>query len=96
VEWLYLAHVVGLNTNVTVERLETLGAHHLFVAVRGRYEVERARGYSCGDMVLLPRLWVTDNMEKPVAVSRDIMMRTYYYGRSLKEVTERDLMAKLR
>jgi len=76
--------------------LESYGAHHLFMAARGKFVVDPIRHFPCKDLVELPRLWVTDELAKPVGVSRSMLLRLYMYGRSLKQAEDRDMVAKIR
>jgi len=75
---------VGTHSVVTVDKLESYGAHHLFVAVRGKKRIDPVRSYPCKDLVEMPKLWVTDSMDERMGVSRSLLMRLYEYGRSLK------------
>lgn len=79
-----------------MDKLESYGAHHLFMAVRGKKRIDPVRSYPCRDLVEMPKLWVNSTSTERMGVSRSLLMRLYEYGRSLKQVEERDLVAKLR
>ncbi|QYF50226.1 MAG: putative replication protein [Beijing sediment alphaflexivirus] len=81
---------------VTAQMLESMGANHLFVFSRGHLLTPRVRTFRKDEYVTLPQLFhpKQHNASKPIGMT--FAMQLLMYVKSVKEVTFRDVCAKIR
>ncbi|QCY52829.1 RNA-dependent RNA polymerase [Euonymus yellow mottle associated virus] len=84
------------NVEITCQFLETLGANHLCVFRRGKWSTPRVRTFCCDDKVILPAIFHPQEKNSTKPLCKKIAMQMYLYCKSIKEVTLRDLFAKIR
>nr|QYF50156.1 MAG: RNA replication protein [Guangxi alphaflexi-like virus] len=82
--------------HLTLQKLETLGAHHLFIATRGKLLTPKTLIYRVDDMVLLPKIFAPPNANATNPYPRTVVAQLVLYVKSLKAVSERDIYAKIR
>lgn len=94
--WLKLGYITDGVHYVTLQKIETLGAHHLFVACRGKMLTPEHRLFANTNLVSLPTLFAPSekNLARPIPYA--LYNRLFLYAKSVKQVTERDLFAKIR
>nr|WBY51303.1 RNA-dependent RNA polymerase [Lily virus X] len=97
-DWLKVGHILnkGSGEYVTCQMIESLGANHLMVFRRGKLLTPRVRTFRKDEYVLLPKLFHPKqaNSSKPIAMT--FAMQLLLYVKSIKEVTFRDVCAKIR
>ena len=95
--WLFLGKLTDGQTTLTMQILESKGANHLVIIQRGRYETPPLRTFGSDiPYVKLPKIFLPSqhNMNQPIPTT--FAMKMFMYCKSLKEVTPRDLYAKMR
>nr|WLW42345.1 RNA-dependent RNA polymerase [Lily virus X] len=99
-DWLRVGRIEytceGTQSFVTCQMIESLGANHLFVFRRGKLLTPRVRTFRKDEFVTLPQLFhpAQSNVSKPIAMT--FAMQMLLYVKSIKEVTFRDVCAKIR
>nr|WKR37955.1 polymerase [Schlumbergera virus X] len=95
--WLFLGRLTDGHTTLTMQILESKGANHLVIIQRGHYETPPLRTFGSDiPYVKLPKIFLPSkhNMNQPIPTT--FAMKMFMYCKSLKEVTPRDLYAKMR
>ncbi|BAG06154.1 replicase protein [Phaius virus X] len=101
-EWLKAGHLTypdpatGRRLTVTVQMQESLGANHLFIFTRGKLLTPRVRTFSQNQSVVLPKLFHPTQLCASNPIPKTFAMQMLLYAKSVKEVTFRDIMAKIR
>nr|QYF50145.1 MAG: RNA replication protein [Hainan alphaflexi-like virus] len=94
--WLALQTIQIPSGLLTIQKIETLGAHHLMVARRGQFLTQPLFIYTCDDMVTLPPIFAPSRANVNRPFPKTFMMAVSLYSKSVKAVSERDLYAKIR
>ena len=95
--WLFAGQVSGLGIKLTIQILESKGANHLLIIQRGDLLTPPLRTFgSDSPYVQIPPIFLPKdhNMSQPIPTV--FAMKMFMYTKSLKEVTPRDLYAKMR
>nr|UZP17221.1 RNA-dependent RNA polymerase [Daphne virus X] len=95
-EWLKVGRFISDKLVVTVQMIESLGANHLFVFHRGFMLTPKVRTFVKDEYVLLPQIFHPKNLNANKPLLKTKAMQLFYYVKSVKNVTERDIYAKLR
>ncbi|QIL68840.1 RNA-dependent RNA polymerase [Papaya virus X] len=96
-QWLTLSTFKATDIILTMQLLESKGANHLFIIQRGHYISPPIRTYGSGcPYVQIPKIFLPSkhNMTQPMPTV--FAMKMFMYTKSLKDVTPRDLYAKMR
>ncbi|BAE44211.1 replicase protein [Potexvirus ecsalstroemeriae] len=82
--------------HLTFQMVESLGANHLFIIRRGKFETPLYRTFCRDTYVTFPKIFhpSTANANKPIQKQK--AMQLWLYCKSVKAVTERDIYAKIR
>ncbi|UTQ50731.1 MAG: polyprotein (methyl transferase, helicase, RdRP) [Plant associated potexvirus 1] len=98
--WLRYGHFRGKtrfkDTVVTCQLVESLGANHLFIFQRGDLKTPRVRTFHADSYVKFPRIFHPAHLNTTRPIKHRLAMQMFSYVKSVKEVTERDIYAKLR
>nr|AAB71853.1 RNA replicase [Cymbidium mosaic virus] len=81
---------------LTVQLIESLGANHLLLITRGDLRTPKLRTFARDTHVLLPQIFHPKGMNANKPLSKRRAMQLWLYAKSVKEVSERDLYAKVR
>ena len=95
--WLFAGQLQGLGITLTLQILESKGANHLLIIQRGNFVTPPLRTFgSDSPYVQIPPIFLPKdhNMSQPIPTV--FAMKMFMYTKSLKEVTPRDLYAKMR
>ncbi|QYF50236.1 MAG: RNA replication protein [Xinjiang alphaflexivirus 2] len=95
-DWLKVGHINHDLIQLTVQMIESLGANHLFLIRRGHYITPKVRTFTKDQMVLLPQIFHPANLNTHKPLSKTKAMQLFLYCKSVKNVTERDIYAKIR
>nr|QYF50140.1 MAG: putative replicase [Inner Mongolia alphaflexi-like virus 1] len=95
-QWLTLGQIRAGPHTLTLQKLESLGAHHLFIVTRGDWLHPRVHVYEADTMVTLPRIFTPPHANATQPLRKTLAMQLLLYVKSIKQVTERDVYAKIR
>lgn len=102
-KWLEIDHIQGKFT-LTVDKLETKGAHHLFLIQRGDLLTPGYNHYGFPDLITLPEVYYRDTNNCKLPMTKEFYMKMVTYVHSVSDnsasgkkiITSRDIWAKLR
>nr|QHA79264.1 replicase [Papaya mosaic virus] len=87
----------GITHTVTSQILETKGANHLFIFQRGRYLTPELRCFSTETKyVTMPPIFLPKEFNARLPIKKTTAQQLFLYIKSVKNVTERDIWAKMR
>nr|UOF93071.1 replication-associated protein [Zygocactus virus X] len=95
--WLFAGRLNGFGITLTIQFLESKGANHLLIIQRGKLLTPPLRTFgSDTPYIQIPPIFLPKdhNMTQPIPTV--FAMKMFMYTKSLKEVTPRDLYAKMR
>lgn len=99
-QWLLINKITG-PIPLSVEKLETMGANHLFAITRSQLMAEPIFSFPCPDLITLPRIYQpkTANLQQPI--ERELFEKLVAYAHTISDgagkiITTRDLWARLR
>nr|ANH10860.1 RdRp polymerase [Opuntia virus X]ATU47236.1 replicase [Opuntia virus X] len=95
--WLLIGKLTQGDMQLTFQLLESKGANHLFIIQRMNMQTPPLRTFGVGaPYVLLPKIFLPSehNMQQPIPTA--FATKMFLYCKSLKEVSTRDLYAKVR
>nr|AZF99036.1 orf1 [Papaya mosaic virus] len=101
-EWLRMSHFKwevgqGRTCTVTCQILETKGANHLFLFQRGKLITPELRCFSTETKyVTMPPIFLPKNFNARLPIKKTTAQQLFLYIKSVKNVTERDIWAKVR
>nr|BDB51507.2 RNA-dependent RNA polymerase [Pitaya virus X] len=95
--WLLMGKLNDGDVTLTMQVLESKGANHLVIIQRGNFETPPLRVFGSDvPYVRMPKIFLPSqhNMNQPIPTV--FAMKMFMYCKSLKEVTPRDIYAKMR
>nr|DAZ85793.1 TPA_asm: replicase [Cardamom virus X] len=99
-DWLRVGKMVhkyeDTQLTITAQMMESLGANHLFIFTRGDMLTPRVRTFSQDECVVLPKIFHPSDRNTSKPLSKTFAMQLLLYVKSVKEVTFRDICAKIR
>nr|QYF50166.1 MAG: replicase [Xinjiang alphaflexi-like virus 2] len=95
-QWLSLGKVTAGPHVLTLQKIESLGSHHLFIVHRGDFIHPRLNVFEADSMVVLPKIFTPDHANANWPLRKTLAMQLLLYVKSIKQVTERDIYAKVR
>nr|UOF93380.1 replication-associated protein [Plantago yellow mosaic virus] len=96
-DWLSIGHLSNGQVTVTAQRLESKGANHLFIFQRGNLFTPPLRNFSSETIyTTLPKIFLPEKFNVRYPIRKTLVMQLFLYIKSVKQVTERDIWAKIR
>nr|QNT12101.1 RNA-dependent RNA polymerase [Plantain virus X] len=102
-EWLkvrqihaYDYYALDPQITLTFQMVESLGANHLFIIRRADMKTPAMRTFCRDSLVTLPKVFCPDSMNANRPLEKKRAMQLMLYCKSVKQVTERDIYAKIR
>jgi hypothetical protein len=101
-KWLRVGKIIYFDEHhkrrhyITVQMTESLGANHMFTFTRGDMLTPRVRTFRQGEFVTLPQLFHPKQLNSTRPIPATFAMQLLLYVKSVKEVTHRDVFAKIR
>lgn len=97
-DWLSVGRIEAplLGLHITAEKLETLGAHHLYLFSRGLFTHPPFATFDQPELVTLPKIYILDRANCAIPFRRDLVAKLVVYIRTLGDIRERDIWGKIR
>nr|QQD86171.1 replicase [Botryosphaeria dothidea botrexvirus 1] len=96
-DWLSAGKIKGtFGPSLSVQKLETHGAHHLFLFTRGNYPVAPIHAYHQTELATLHPVFYPEDCNVMRPYPKTLLSRLMLYCWSVKAVSLRDIFAKIR
>nr|WCC59453.1 186K protein [Narcissus mosaic virus] len=89
-------HKLSPGFTLTFQLVESLGANHLFIIQKAKLLTPQMRTFCRDSLVTLPQIFCPVAMNANRPLSKTKAMQMLLYCKSVKQVTERDIYAKIR
>nr|AFM77886.1 replicase [Hosta virus X] len=95
--WLRVGQFQAKEFTLTFQKLETKGANHLFIIQRADLKTPKYRTFvPRRKWVTLPNIFLPKHTNARKPILKQTMMQLFLYEKSVKEITFRDVFAKIR
>jgi hypothetical protein len=94
--WLMHNQVITPSYRLKITKIDTRCAHHLFQITRLPVKVPEFNVLPSFDLLRMPQIYIKTYQLKNPYIPHGLFARAYYYTKSIKNVDERTLYAKIR
>nr|QYF50164.1 MAG: replicase [Xinjiang sediment alphaflexi-like virus 1] len=95
-EWLSVGAIEMGDRRLTFQKVESLAAHHYYIVHRGHLRFPSMYHFEADTMVSLPQIFSPAHANPTWPLRKTLAMQLFLYSKSIKQVTERDIYAKVR